>query len=66
MNKTTLITLATAAALGAALPAAAQDTGNWIVRARAVHLDSANKDSTGLGLSINNKWIPEEIGRAHV
>jgi outer membrane protein len=59
MNKTTLITLAAAASLAAALPAAAQDTGNWIVRARAVHLDSANKDSTGLGLSINNKWIPE-------
>ena len=59
MNNTTLITLAAAAALGAALPAAAQDTGNWIVRARAVHLDSANKDGTGLGLSINNKWLPE-------
>jgi outer membrane protein len=29
------------------------------VRARAVHLDSANKDSTGLNLSINDKWIPE-------
>src|SRR2546429_5430644 len=25
----------------------------------AVNLDSANKDSTGLGLSINNKWMPE-------
>ena len=59
LNNTTLIALAAAATLGAALPATAQDTGNWIVRARAVHLDSANKDSTGLGLSINNKWIPE-------
>ena len=59
MHKTTLITLAAAAALGAALPAAAQDTGNWIMRARIVHLDSANKDGTGLGLSINNKWLPE-------
>jgi len=29
------------------------------VRVRAVHLDSANKDSTGLDLSINNKVIPE-------
>ncbi len=28
-------------------------------RVRAVHLDSANKDSTGLGLSVNNKTIPE-------
>ena len=30
-----------------------------MVRVRAVHIDSQNKDSTGLGLSINNKWIPE-------
>ncbi len=59
MKKTSLITLAAAATLAAALPAAAQDTGNWIVRARAVHLDSANKDSTGLDLTINNKWLPE-------
>lgn len=57
MNK--LIGL-TALALAAAAPVAqAQDTGNWIVRARAVHLDSANKDSTGLGLTINNKTLPE-------
>ena len=33
--------------------------GPWMVRARAVHLDSANRDSTGLGISMNNKWIPE-------
>lgn len=51
--------VAVAAAI-AAMPAAwAQDSGSWIVRARAVHLDSANKDSTGLGLTINNKTIPE-------
>ena len=30
-----------------------------MVRARAVHLDSSNGDSTGLGLSINDKWLPE-------
>lgn len=33
--------------------------GPWMVRARAVQLNSANNDSTGLGLSVNNKWIPE-------
>ncbi|MDO9279860.1 MAG: OmpW family outer membrane protein [Polaromonas sp.] len=33
--------------------------GPWMVRARAVHLDSANGDTTGLGLGVNNKWIPE-------
>jgi outer membrane protein len=39
--------------------AADQSEGPWMVRARAVSLNSANTDSTGLGLSINNKWIPE-------
>ena len=38
---------------------AQQAEGPWMVRARAVHLDSANKDSTGLGLSVNNKTLPE-------
>ena len=33
--------------------------GPWMVRTRAVHLESDNGDSTGLGLSMNNKWIPE-------
>ena len=33
--------------------------GPWMVRARAVHLESDNGDNTGLGLSMNNKWIPE-------
>lgn len=43
-----------------ALPFAAQAQDSpWLVRIRAVHLDSANKDSTGLGLTINNKVIPE-------
>ncbi|WP_332746171.1 OmpW/AlkL family protein [Hydrogenophaga sp.] len=45
-------------ASGAAI---AQDftAGSLLVRARAVHLDSANKDSTGLNLSINDKTLPE-------
>jgi outer membrane protein len=53
--------LVLAAALGALLSAnaMAQAEGPWLVRARAVHLDSVNSDSTGLGLSINDKWIPE-------
>ena len=38
---------------------AQQTESPWLVRVRAVHLDSANKDSTGLGLSVNNKTIPE-------
>lgn len=55
------LALAAAAALTvAALPAAhAQDSGDWIVRARALHLDSADKDNTGLDLSLKNKTFPE-------
>ena len=61
MSKTWIVPIAVAAAMAAAAPAAdAQaEKGNFIVRARAVHLDSANKDSTGLGLTINNKTLPE-------
>ena len=43
---------------GAAIAQQAKE-GPWMVRARAVHIDSANGDSTGLGLSVNNKTIPE-------
>lgn len=57
MRKTLLALVATAAL--APVVAQAQDSGNWLIRARAVHLDSANKDDTGLGLTINNKWLPE-------
>ena len=31
----------------------------WLLRLRAVHMDMLNHDSTGLGLSVNNKTIPE-------
>ena len=59
-KKTTALRVAAALALGLMAPLAshAQD-GPWLVRLRAVHLDSANKDSTGLGLSINNKTLPD-------
>jgi outer membrane protein len=50
--------LALAGSLAAPLAAQAQNTP-WLVRLRAVNIDSANKDSTGLDLSINNKVIPE-------
>lgn len=57
-----LLAAAAAAALAPQF-AAAQDAGSWLVRARAVHLESANV-STGatlktLDLSINDKWLPE-------
>ncbi len=57
MFKTLSILAAVAAALAA--PVAQADEGPLLVRVRALHLDSANKDSTGLGLSINNKTFPE-------
>jgi outer membrane protein len=59
MNKTFASALLAASVSALAPVAMAQDSGNFIVRARAVHLDSANKDSTNLGLSINNKTLPE-------
>lgn len=43
---------------GAVLAQQAKE-GPFMVRARAVSLNSANGDTTGLGLSIDNKWIPE-------
>jgi outer membrane protein len=51
------VTVLCALTSGAAM--AQQSEGPWMVRARAVHLDSANKDSTPLGLTVNNKTIPE-------
>jgi outer membrane protein len=52
-----LTALATLATLS--VGALAQDTGDWIVRGRALHLASDNKDSTGLSLTINDKTFPE-------
>ena len=53
--------LALAAILAPALASAQApfDTGDWIVRVRATYLSSANKDGTGLDLSINDKALPE-------
>lgn len=50
--------LAVAGSVAMSFAAQAAD-GPWLVRVRAVNLESANGDSTGLGLSINNKVIPE-------
>jgi len=63
---------ATALILSAfSLAAAADEESPWLVRARAVHLDSANTNSsqlhdsltavigTSANASINNKWLPE-------
>ena len=67
--KKTLLAVAAVAAMtsGTAFAQAADGQSPWMVRVRAVHLDSSNGGSTSvpqlggadLGLSINNKWIPE-------
>ena len=59
LNKTLLAAAAVAFGTLAGGTAFAADDGPFLVRVRAVHLDSANSDSTGLGLTINNKWLPE-------
>ena len=59
----TAVRIAAALALAASTltPALAQSSdGAWLVRARAVYLDAANKDSVDVtDVSINNKWLPE-------
>ena len=57
--KKMMLAAAAACALTSGAAMAQQAESPWLVRVRAVHLDSENKDSTGLGLSINNKTIPE-------
>jgi outer membrane protein len=64
-----LLALATLAALAAPQFAAAQDSGNWLVRVRATDLQSDNHNNGDLSTTmkalgfdhaeINNKWIPE-------
>ena len=53
--------LAALLAAGSVTGAMAQASGEspWQVRLRSVHLDSVNKDTTPLGLSINNKTFGE-------
>ena len=51
--------LAPVVAIAALLPAAHAEEAPWLVRVRAVNLDSANKDGTGLDLNVNDKVIPE-------
>jgi outer membrane protein len=59
MRKHLLTLVAASVAALAPLAASAQDTGNWLIRGRVLHLDPANKDSTGLNLSVNSKVFPE-------
>jgi outer membrane protein len=57
--KKQVIAAAVLMALGTGVAMAQAVKDPWMVRVRAVNLDMANKDGTGLGLSVNNKLIPE-------
>ena len=59
MKKQVLTALVLASTLVAGNTFAQAKEGPWMVRVRAVNLTSANTDNTGLGLSVNNKTIPE-------
>ena len=60
MKKHTLTALALVAASLVSTQAFAQaKEGPWMVRARAVSLSSANTDTTGLGLTVNDIVLPE-------
>jgi len=59
MKKLILSCVVVAASLVAGGAFAQANEGPWMVRVRAVNLISSNTDSTPLGLSVNNKYIPE-------
>ncbi len=58
-NVSALAAIALALTSLTAAAAPGNDAGNWLVRGRVLHLASANGDTTGLGLSINDKTFPE-------
>ena len=54
------IAVPVALAVLAAMATSAHAQGSpWVFRARAVNIDPADKDKTGLGLSLSRKTIPE-------
>ncbi len=57
--KKSLLAVAAVCALTTGAAMAQPAEGPWMVRVRAVDLNSANGDNTGLGLSVNDKVIPE-------
>ncbi|PUE11626.1 hypothetical protein B9Z51_04950 [Limnohabitans sp. T6-5] len=59
MQKKTIVAAAMAVCSATTVMAQVSGEGPWLVRARVVNLDSANSDSTGLGLSIDNKTLGE-------
>ena len=58
-NSTLLKTILCAVSLSGATVFAQISEGPWLVRVRAVNINSSNSDSTGYGLTINNRSVPE-------
>ena len=59
MTKKILFALSALAAFSSGAAVAQDSQSPWLVRVRAVNIDTANKDNTGLNLSLSNKTIPE-------
>ena len=59
MTKKILLALSALAAFSSGGALAQEAQSPWLVRVRAVNIDTANKDNTGLNLSLSNKTIPE-------
>lgn len=59
MKKLALAALVASSLVSGAAFAQTAKEGSFMVRVRGVSLQSANTDNTGLGLTINNKVIPE-------
>ena len=59
MTKKILLALSALAAFSSGAALAQDSQSPWLVRVRAVNIDTANKDNTGLNLSLSNKTIPE-------
>jgi len=60
MNNSTLLkTILCAVSLSGTTVFAQLGEGPWLVRLRAVNINSSNSDSTGYGLTINNRTVPE-------
>ncbi|MBS0474927.1 MAG: OmpW family protein [Proteobacteria bacterium] len=58
--KKNLLALTILCAMASGTVYAQQQDGQWLVRARAVHIDSHNGGAAGAaGVSLENRWIPE-------
>jgi outer membrane protein len=59
MKKVSALAAVVLALTSLASQAQGSDTGSWLVRGRILNLQSENGDTTGLGLSVNDKTFAE-------